>query len=146
VPICVEVDGALMEGLIDLLHERADGTLGVLDYKTDQLRTGTAEAHADHYRLQGGAYALAVERATGRKVSTVEFLFPSTDPATVVRYERERVVSLVQEVATLIDHGLRPEISPGSHGGTQESALSPEGRAVHPQPGDGRTTDGTQRE
>jgi ATP-dependent exoDNAse (exonuclease V) beta subunit len=101
VPICVEVNGALLEGLIDLLYERDDGSLGVLDYKTDQLRTGTAEEHADHYRLQGGAYALAVERATGREVGVVEFLFPTTDPATVVRYERERVVTLVEEVAAL---------------------------------------------
>jgi len=48
----------------------------VVDYKTDALKTQEDLAKAmDRYRLQGGAYALALERATGRRVKEVVFLF-----------------------------------------------------------------------
>lgn len=105
VPICADIDGSLIEGIIDLLYEREDGTLGVLDYKTDELRSGTTDEHADHYRIQGGAYVLAVQVATGREVTSVEFLFPSTDPSRMVRYDANRANVLATEVRGLLPAG-----------------------------------------
>jgi ATP-dependent helicase/nuclease subunit A len=74
-PIGITCDGALLEGSIDLLVEHAGGTLGVIDYKTDHITPAQLGRRMAHYRLQGGAYAFALRRATGRRVASVEFVF-----------------------------------------------------------------------
>jgi ATP-dependent helicase/nuclease subunit A len=73
-----DLDGAVVEGFIDLLYEGPDG-LVIVDYKTDRLR-GAEEIDRvmPVYRLQGGAYAAAAEEATGRRVASVVFVF--TEP------------------------------------------------------------------
>jgi len=76
-PVGVDVDGVLLEGFIDLLYQEPGGALVVVDYKTDELSEGEVQARIERYRLQGGAYALAVERVTGRPVARVEFVFAS---------------------------------------------------------------------
>ena len=68
----------LVEGFIDLVFETADG-LVVVDYKTDGVESPEEiDRSMEHYRLQGGAYALALEQATGKQVAKVIFLFLST--------------------------------------------------------------------
>jgi len=75
VPVAAPVGEAVLEGFIDLLFEE-DGDLVVVDYKTDVLETQEEVAErAVHYRLQAGAYALAVQAATGRPVREVVLLF-----------------------------------------------------------------------
>ncbi len=75
-----EVEGVLIEGFIDLLYETDDGTLGIVDYKTDAVRSDEdVNELMRRYRLQGAAYALAVEHALGRQVGRVTFVF--TEPA-----------------------------------------------------------------
>lgn len=79
----VPIAGMLVEGFIDLLYESPDG-LVVVDYKTDSVRDEAAiDATMERYRLQGAAYALALERALGRPVARAVFVF--TEP----RAERE---------------------------------------------------------
>ncbi|MDI6858287.1 MAG: UvrD-helicase domain-containing protein [Dehalococcoidia bacterium] len=73
--VAVPVDGIVLEGFIDLLYE-TDGGLVVVDYKTDAVPDEEEMARAmARYRLQGAAYALAVERALGRKVVACRFVF-----------------------------------------------------------------------
>jgi ATP-dependent helicase/nuclease subunit A len=73
-----EVEGATVEGFIDLLFEGPEG-LVVVDYKTDSARSTEDIDHAmGRYRLQGAAYALALEMALGRAVAEVRFVF--TEP------------------------------------------------------------------
>lgn len=68
----------LVEGFIDLVFETEDG-LVIVDYKTDGIESPEAiDRSMEHYSLQGGAYALALERATGKRVAKVIFLFLST--------------------------------------------------------------------
>ena len=68
----------LVEGFIDLVFETANG-LVVVDYKTDGVESPEEiDRSMEHYRLQGGAYALALERATGKQVVKVIFLFLTT--------------------------------------------------------------------
>jgi ATP-dependent exoDNAse (exonuclease V) beta subunit len=74
VPVAAPLDGCIIEGFIDLLFEEPDG-LVVVDYKTDAIDAGETEDAVDRYRIQGGVYALALERATGRPVKEVVFLF-----------------------------------------------------------------------
>ena len=63
---CREPDGSLIEGVLDLAFEDADGWT-VVDFKTD------VEIAADlgRYRRQVGLYASVVARATGRNVTAV---------------------------------------------------------------------------
>ncbi|MFN2569672.1 MAG: UvrD-helicase domain-containing protein [Candidatus Dormibacteria bacterium] len=76
-PVGVHLDGVLLEGFIDLVYEEPDGSLVVVDHKTDDVSAGEVEGRTARYRLQGGAYALALERVTGRRVVRVEFVFAS---------------------------------------------------------------------
>ena len=76
VPIgIVQADGAILEGAIDLLYEQPDGSLGVVDYKTDQTTESQVESRAEGYRLQAEAYASVVSETTGRPVTSLEFVF-----------------------------------------------------------------------
>jgi ATP-dependent helicase/nuclease subunit A len=68
----------VLEGFVDLLVEDPEG-LSVVDYKTDQTTDLTGPS--DGYRLQGAAYALAVEQVTGRPVERCTFLFLRADGA-----------------------------------------------------------------
>ena len=78
VPVAVPVGEGSLQGFIDLLFEE-DGELVVVDYKTDDVREGAATA-IDRYRMQGAAYALALQKATGKTVKEVIFLFPRPEP------------------------------------------------------------------
>ena len=64
-----------VEGFIDLLYETADG-LVIVDYKTDAVPSEEElEAALARYRLQGAAYALALQEALGRPVAGCRFVF-----------------------------------------------------------------------
>jgi hypothetical protein len=69
------VDGTTLEGYVDLVYRRPDG-LVVVDYKTDAW-SDDAElaAKVARYRLQGAAYAVALEQATGEPVAECVFVF-----------------------------------------------------------------------
>jgi ATP-dependent helicase/nuclease subunit A len=68
-------EGATVEGFIDLLYEAPDG-LVVVDYKTDRAPTDAElEAAMARYRLQGAAYALALQTTLGRPVVRCVFVF-----------------------------------------------------------------------
>ena len=72
----VEIDGVLLDGFIDLLYERPNGNLVVVDYKTDALQPGEAvNAAVDRYRLQAASYALILEASLGRTVERCLLLF-----------------------------------------------------------------------
>ena len=72
--VAAPVGNGVVEGFVDLLFEEG-GELIVVDYKTDSLAQDEAEGASQRYRLQGGSYALAVQRATGMTVRGVVFLF-----------------------------------------------------------------------
>ena len=67
-------NGGSLQGFIDLLFEES-GELVVVDYKTDEVPAEPGEV-ISRYRMQGAAYALAVQKATGLTVKEVIFLFP----------------------------------------------------------------------
>jgi ATP-dependent helicase/nuclease subunit A len=76
----VPVGARVLEGFIDLLIETPDG-LTVVDYKTDRLGPDDHALVTDRYRLQGAAYALAVEISLERPVSRCSFLVLDRDGA-----------------------------------------------------------------
>jgi ATP-dependent helicase/nuclease subunit A len=70
-------DVPTIEGAIDLIYETDEGSLVVVDYKTDRVEGSTLESKAQPYVLQLGAYAWAVEKLTGRSVSKAVLVFSS---------------------------------------------------------------------
>ena len=80
IPVAASIDTprgpVVIEGIIDLLYQDDDGQLVILDYKSDWVEdNAAADAKLEHYRMQGVAYAAAVESATGNRVKAVQFLF-----------------------------------------------------------------------
>ncbi|MFI5268653.1 MAG: 3'-5' exonuclease, partial [Chloroflexota bacterium] len=100
VPVGISWQGTLLEGYIDLLYERGDGSLTVIDYKTDQITAAEIGSRMEHYRLQGGAYAMALECATQRTVNSVELVFAALGQS--VTMERSDVVRVTSDVARLL--------------------------------------------
>ena len=76
VPMPLE-DGSttVVEGRVDLIYRCDDGTLGIVDFKTDRAFNRSIDEMATPYIPQLGAYAYAVEKATGVVVSEAGILF-----------------------------------------------------------------------
>ncbi len=73
--VAAPIEGMTLEGFIDLLYETPEG-LVVVDYKTDVVPDQARLKEAmSRYRLQGAAYALALQEALGRAVSRCVFIF-----------------------------------------------------------------------
>ncbi|MCH1615598.1 MAG: PD-(D/E)XK nuclease family protein, partial [Acidimicrobiales bacterium] len=78
--VAAPVNGLVLEGYIDLMYQEDDtNELILIDYKTDQITDLTAEDKVSQYRLQGAAYAFAVEATTGQQVKEMKFVFLSSD-------------------------------------------------------------------
>lgn len=73
-PVAVPVGDGVLEGFIDLMFEE-NGGLVLVDYKTDAVDSSNIDEALSRYRIQGGAYAMAVQRTTGMPVTEVVFLF-----------------------------------------------------------------------
>ena len=105
--VAAPVDGVTLEGFVDLLYEGPEG-LVVVDYKTD-IVPGERELAAAmaRYRLQGAAYALAVQEALHRPVARCVFVFAQAR-ATL---ERE-IDDLAAAVADVREELRRAAVSP----------------------------------
>ncbi|MPZ87546.1 MAG: AAA family ATPase [Nitriliruptorales bacterium] len=77
--VATQVGDRLLEGYIDLLYRTEDG-LVVVDYKTASS-TADLDRRMDAYLAQGGAYAVAVERAVAEPVDRVVFVFLTREGA-----------------------------------------------------------------
>ncbi|HXZ83290.1 MAG TPA: UvrD-helicase domain-containing protein [Acidimicrobiales bacterium] len=85
-PVTVPVEGGVLEGVVDLCFPEGDRLI-VVDYKTDLLPSAAAvPASARRYRMQAGAYALALATALARPVDRVVFVFLAP-PDGAVEYE-----------------------------------------------------------
>lgn len=94
-----------LEGQIDLIYLEQDGSVTVVDHKTDRDRGDDIEQAAEPYLPQMGAYAWCVERVTGLTVSRAVLLFASrADSGAPAEYvvpnialEKQRAVELATE-------------------------------------------------
>ncbi|SDM54124.1 helicase-exonuclease AddAB subunit AddA [Lachnospira pectinoschiza] len=68
-PFVFDVDGQLVQGIIDMYMVEDDGII-IVDYKTDRVRFGKAgiEELKKRYKIQLDYYAMAIEQITGLKV------------------------------------------------------------------------------
>ncbi|MFH1550277.1 MAG: PD-(D/E)XK nuclease family protein, partial [Planctomycetota bacterium] len=62
IPFLMRLNGAGIEGIIDLLYERDDGAVCVVDYKSNNVPDGNFAGEARGYEAQLAAYALAAKR------------------------------------------------------------------------------------
>ncbi len=89
-----------IEGFIDLLYESPDG-LVVVDYKTDAVAGDDNVASAvARYRLQGAAYALALQETLDRPVVRCVFVFVSTGVAR--EREIDNLPAAIEEVRQVL--------------------------------------------
>ena len=101
--VATPVGAVTLEGYVDLVVDTPEG-LVVVDYKTDSVPNDRAvDAKVAQYRLQGAAYAVAIETATGRPVVDVQFVFCGSGTA-VVRH----VSDLDAAKAEVRDYGEHP--------------------------------------
>lgn len=70
-----------VDGVVDLVVDEPDGSLSVVDYKTD---VGVTRATVDEYLLQLCAYAELLRGTTGRNVTRIELVFCRGRRATVI--------------------------------------------------------------
>jgi ATP-dependent exoDNAse (exonuclease V) beta subunit len=71
-------DGTVLEGIVDLLYREDDGSLVIVDYKTDAVPAPALPARAGYYRPQLAAYATALRAATPAPVTgLLLFLHPN---------------------------------------------------------------------
>lgn len=68
-------DGTVLEGFIDLVFRDDDGSLVVVDYKTDAVPSAALSSRAEFYRPQVEAYAEALRNSTGAAQVRTVLLF-----------------------------------------------------------------------
>ena len=90
----------IVEGYIDLLFEDEQGRLVLVDYKTDRATTPQeAAAVGVRYRVQAGAYALAIGEVLHRPVTRAILVFCGRDGA--VEYEIGDLESAMAEAKAI---------------------------------------------
>jgi ATP-dependent helicase/nuclease subunit A len=84
VPFAFEEEGAVVEGIIDVLFEE-DGRIGVVDFKTDRVPESRLGQRIETYRDQVETYRRAVTAACGKPPEEVILFFLHPLKAVVVR-------------------------------------------------------------
>ena len=107
VPYTLRVDDGYATGRIDLVFREDDG-LVVVDWKSDTIGPGQADAAAAAHRPQAEAYVRALEQATGMRVKEVVFVF--------ARAGAERAFAPTGHATSSMAEGKEP--APADHAGT----------------------------
>ncbi|MXY47386.1 MAG: hypothetical protein F4Y44_10515 [Chloroflexi bacterium] len=99
IPVAAEIDSpagpVVIEGIIDLLYQSADGEFVIVDYKSDYIADDAVlNAKMKRYQWQGAAYAAAVQKASGQSVKDVQILFVRIDEAKSIKNLDELIAQL----------------------------------------------------
>ncbi|MDK3256749.1 PD-(D/E)XK nuclease family protein [Blastococcus capsensis] len=78
----VQDDGTVLEGFVDLVYRVDDGSLVIVDYKTDAIPAEAVAARTQHYAPQVGAYVHGFTSATGNDAAPV-LIFLNSEAAVV---------------------------------------------------------------
>ena len=74
-PGIAEEDMVLLQGVVDCFFAETDGSLGVVDFKTDRVSGDDLRRRAEEYRTQLETYSMALERVLERPVSSKTLFF-----------------------------------------------------------------------
>jgi ATP-dependent exoDNAse (exonuclease V) beta subunit len=82
----VEADGTVLEGFVDLIYREDDGTLVIVDYKTDAVPEAALAARTAYYAPQLSAYRriLTTSGVGDRSSGQLLFLHPASATAKTV--------------------------------------------------------------
>jgi RecB family exonuclease len=101
-PFVLALGPSLVRGSIDLLAERPDGSLLVIDYKTDRLG-GTAPAeHMERYEVQRKLYAVAASLRADAPVTTIYCFLERPDDPQADDYGPVEIAALRVELEALV--------------------------------------------
>jgi len=81
----IQGDSVLLQGVIDCYFELSDGTIAVLDFKTDNVNEAYLQRHVKNYEDQIKSYAYALERITNKHVSESYLYFFKTESTVKMR-------------------------------------------------------------
>lgn len=104
-------DGTIVEGFVDLIYRDDDGSLVVVDYKTDAVPSNAIDARVEVYRGQMAAYVRTLEKASGAVVDRAVLLFLHPEGATARTLPADAMRSLDSLVAVAIGAPGRPDRS-----------------------------------
>jgi len=65
----------VLEGFVDLIYREDDGSLVVVDYKTDSAPDAALPSRLEYYAPQLNAYRAIVETATGEPAAAPVLVF-----------------------------------------------------------------------
>jgi ATP-dependent exoDNAse (exonuclease V) beta subunit len=77
----IETDGTILEGFIDLMYREDDGSLVIVDYKTDDVPDSAIPSRVAFYAPQLKAYESMVRTAMGGPLSPAVLVFARQDSA-----------------------------------------------------------------
>jgi RecB family exonuclease len=101
VPFVLSVAGTLIRGSIDLLVERPDGSVLVVDYKTDRLHDRDPAETVSRYSVQRDLYALAAA-ARGTPVETAYVFLERPDPAVRESFGEDELEAARQRIEVVL--------------------------------------------
>jgi ATP-dependent exoDNAse (exonuclease V) beta subunit len=70
-----QADGTVLEGFVDLIYREDDGSLVIVDYKTDDAPDAALPSRVAYYAPQLNAYRSLVETATGQPTAPPMLVF-----------------------------------------------------------------------
>ncbi|MBM3666773.1 MAG: hypothetical protein FJW90_04715 [Actinobacteria bacterium] len=103
-PFVLGLGPALVRGSIDLLAERPDGSLVVVDYKTDRLGGATPADQMERYEVQRKLYAVAASLRSGQGafVTTSYCFLERPDEPQSDEYGPMEIAALRSELEALV--------------------------------------------
>ena len=101
-PFSFELDGVVLHGRLDVLHQQ-DGRALVVDYKSNLLEEASPEEVVEQdYRLQRLVYALACFRAGAEEVEVAYQFLERPDDVVTTTYERAELPALERALSEAI--------------------------------------------
>jgi ATP-dependent helicase/nuclease subunit A len=85
----IEADGTVLEGFVDLIYREDNGSLVIVDYKTDAVPSEAIPARVAYYRPQLDAYARTLSAAGVGDRPSAQLLFLHPEGATATTVERD---------------------------------------------------------
>jgi len=85
----VQEDGTVLEGFVDLIYREDDGSLVIVDYKTDDVPDAALPARVAYYAPQLNAYRRIVEAATDGHTAAPVLVFAGQTSARTREVNRE---------------------------------------------------------
>ena len=93
-----------LSGQVDRILFYPDGTLGIVDYKTDHLEPDLAQKKTARYRLQLASYALAARTVFGREIRDTRLYFARTGETALIDTGDDALASAMRDLQNIAEY------------------------------------------